>query len=439
MLSRIYTPPVTPYSRPQGSGAQRGLPSATEENRQGLPAAQPQAAPQQLTPQPDQGVSTSASSGLQSVQYDRFQKIPLDAVLHDFRNTVTALGADDQTRSEVDAYLKVVSLQGNKEQPEVPFIKHALRTAAGTLDQYIAKALGQPSHVVKEWVDALLLQDIDFHSETPFQDASVAAPGSELPKVSAASTAESPAVSQKQLSVQEKSQLQDLITKAKSARDAQQNDVADQQIQAALALLDGKEQPDLEGKIWRLQGRFQQQDGQWEQSVSSYTQAAQCFQQANLPQKQADTLQAMASVLEDHGQFEQAKTAYQQALGLQGQSDSLKTQVRLLNDLGRVDLRLGNTQDAIQSLEKASKLSQEAQLSGQGSSDILSNLGAAYRKAEQFQDAAMAYQNAAQAAQSVKDKGRYTYSLQQYAAVLVEAGKPAQAMKALQRLSRLQA
>src|SRR5690606_21177103 len=102
------------------------------------------------------------SNGLQSVQFDQSQKIPLDAVLHDFASTMNALGADEQTRAEVGAYLRVVCLQGNKEHPEVPFIKHSLRTAAGALDQFIAQALGQPSQVVKEWVDALLLQNIDF-------------------------------------------------------------------------------------------------------------------------------------------------------------------------------------------------------------------------------------------------------------------------------------
>jgi tetratricopeptide (TPR) repeat protein len=433
MVSRVYTPPVLPYTRPHGAGsataAPQNTPTATEENRQ---------ATQQAPIPQESGDFQRPSNGLQSVQYNQFQKIPLDAVLNDFQNTMTALGADEKTQSEVTAYLKVVSLQGAKEQPEVPFIKHTLRTAAGTLDQFISNALGQPSKVVKEWVDALLMQNIEYHSDKPLEEilpnsATNAAKGN----ATATTTDNSSTAASDTMTAPQKAQLKSLIETAMAAQKTGNGPDADAKLQTALDQLQNADHPEWEGKIWRLRGRFADQSGDWQKAVSAYDTASQKFADAQLPGKQSDTLHAMASILEDHGQLENAKGYYQQVVGLDSTQGDIAGQVRGLNDLGRVELRLGQADDAIQTLEKAASLRQQANLPPQAGSDILSNLGAAYRKANNLSQSANAYKQAAQAAKDAQDKDRYIQSLQQYAGVLIEGGKPVQAMKALQKLSTL--
>ncbi len=435
MVSRVYTPLIPAYPRSQGVGNGRGpVSSATDE--------------QTAVAQGNANDTNRPSAGLQAVQFDRSQKIPLDAVIHDFKNTMTALGADEQTRSEVAAYLNVVRLQAAKDQPEVPFIKQTLRTAANSLDQFIGKALGQPSKVVKEWVDALLMQDIDYHADLPPVETGAEGngkPNNEEVKFAANATendansdpAQAVPDDTKGLSAAAKTQLKTLIEDAKTSQQADNSADANQKLQQVLDLLSNQDRPDLEGKVWQLKGRFADQSGQWEEAVSCFEQAANRFEAASLPQKQANSLHAMASILEERGQLDKAQAAYQQVVELDTQYGDAKAQLRSLNDLGSLYLHRGDAAQATQTLQQAAQLMQNQPVPPQVQSDILSNLGAAQRKAQDFTQAIQSYQQSLKTAREAKDRSRYTSTLQQLASLFVEANQPDQAMKALQRLKSL--
>jgi tetratricopeptide (TPR) repeat protein len=390
---------------------------------------------------------------LQSVQYDRSQQIPLNAVLGDFHKTMTSLGADDATRAEVGVYLRAISLQGGKPEPDVPFIRHTLRTAANTLDQYIGNALGQPSKVVREWVDALLLQNIDFHSDTPFnppghgesvgEKASPEASGSPAGsgKTQAHSSEQAP---QNTLDTEGKKRLKSLIESAKAAHESGNAEAAANGLEEALAQLKDKGFPEWEGKIHRLYGRFAEGDGAWEKALVAYGQAADCFQSAGRSDREADTRHAMASILEDHDRLTEARDVYRQVLALDEEQtpEDIAAQIRTLQDLGRVDLRLGRTASALDHLTTAVTRSQQAQREGRTlpiglQVDLLSNLGAVYRRAGQGREATQSYREAARLAQVGEDPALYANTLQQYAAILVEGGRNAEAMKVLQAIGTI--
>jgi tetratricopeptide (TPR) repeat protein len=448
MVSRVYTPLITLYNRPQGAGQNRGPVSSPLDDPSGGQKSATRQAPPQVDVQTEGSNARRPSVGLQAVQLDRSQKIPLDAVLHDFRNTINALGADDQTRAEVGAYLRVVSLQGAKAQPEIPFIKQTLRTAAGALDQYISKALGQPSQVVKEWVDALLLQDIDFHTDQPLVDEPTPSakttadtppnPAPEQPDEMADSKAQAAETSQ--LSVTDKTRLKTLIEQAKAEQQAGKPEAAQSRLQAALDLLDGKEHPEWEGKVWHLRGRFYDKSGEWEQAVHAYEQAANRFEAAGRPERQAQGLQAAASILEEHGQMTQALNYYRQVVSLDeqnaAQTGDRSLLARSLNDLGSAYLRSGDAGNAVATLEAAAQSA--GQVPPKAASDIFSNLGAAHRRLKNYEHADQAYRLSLQAAKAGRDKNRYISTLQQMATLYVEAHRPDQAMKALNRLRQLQ-
>ncbi len=435
MVSRVYTPLITPYQRSQNVGNGRGpVSSATEENRQ--PSWNPPGAANGESTEPHK-----PSAGLQAVQYNQFQKIPLNAVIHDFKNTMSALGADESTQAEVAAYLNVVRLQAAKDQPEVGFIKQTLRTAANSLDQYIGKALGQPSKVVKEWVDALLMQDIDYKADIapeeihdPPNTAEEHAQDKPKPPVAEEATAHDEANA---LKTSTKSQLRSLIETAKAQQQQKSYDQADRSLEQALQLLQDKNKPEWEGKIWGLRGRILDQSGQWEKAVNAFDQAAHQFAQANLPQKQSQALQAMASILEDHGELQKAKGYYQQVVALDERANEPATLVRSLSDLGSISLRTGDTAQAISALQKAANHLRNAEVSPSIKGDVLGNLAAAYRKSQDFPNAIENYRQVLGAAKQSRDKIRYTSTLQQLASVYAEANQPEQAMKTLQRLKNL--
>ncbi|WP_373531444.1 tetratricopeptide repeat protein [Vampirovibrio sp.] len=433
MVSRIYTPLIAPYQRSQNAGNGRGpIPADAEPKPGWAPASN----------EPTDTVSAGQSaSGLKAVQYNQFQKIPLNDVIHDFRNTMTALGADENTQQEVSAYLNVVRYQAGKDQPEVGFIKHSLRTAANTLDQYIGKALGQPSKVVREWVDALLTQDIDYKADISAEETTVATQkplheetaGQNLTDASA-EVLEADGLG---LKISAKSELKSLIEAAKAEQQQKHYDRADEKLQAALDLLADKNKPEWAGKVWGLRGKIYDQAGHWEKAVHAYDQAAQQFEQAALPLKQSNALHAMASILEDHGDSQRAKGYYQQVAALDALHADPQTQLRSLNDLGSIALRTGDTTEAIKALQQAASLMPTQTIPPGVRSDLQTNLGAAYRKNREYPKAIASYQQSLGAAKQAKDKARYTSALQQLASVYVEANQPENAMKAMQRLKQL--
>ncbi len=432
MVSRVYTPLITPYQRPQ-QNAGNGNPGSINPDERRAPAWQP--------PQPDQQrapiESGPSNSGLKAIQHNQFQKIPLNDVIHDFNNTMTALGVDDTTQQEVATYLGVVRLQAGKDQPEVGYIKQTLRTAANTLDQYISKALGQPSKVVKEWVDALLMQDIDYKANIAPEEiappkATSQPPGSQEPETAT----ESPALTKPE-TLNVKTQLKSLIETAKTFQSQQQYPQADEKLQTALNLLQDQDKPDWEGKIWGLRGKILDQSGQWQKALNAYEQAANRFAQAQLPQKQSYALQAAASLLEDHGDLQKAKGYYEQVVALDELANDPRTLLHSLNDLGSVALKTGDAAQAIHVLEKAAKFLQTEGVSPAVKSDIQANLAAAYRKNQNYNQAIETYQQSLKTARQAKDKTRYTSGLQQLASLFVEANQPQNAMKALQRLQQL--
>jgi tetratricopeptide (TPR) repeat protein len=453
MISRVYTPPVAPYSRSQRGGLQRGVPTPTEENPSPFRRSDPGDSTKTSQPDGNPASSLAPAAGLQSVQYDRSQQIPLNAVLGDFHKTMTSLGADDATRAEVGVYLRAISLQGGKPEPDVPFIRHTLRTAANTLDQYIGNTLGQSSKVVREWVDALLLQNIDFHSDTPFEPPGRADIAGEKASPEASGNPVGPSETQNQpteqasrnaLDTEGKKRLKSLIESAKAAHESGNAEAAANCLEEALAQLKDKGFPEWEGKIHRLYGRFAEGDGAWEKAMTSYGQAADCFQAAGRSDREADTRHAMASILEDHGRLTEAREVYRQVLALdEGQTPGdIAAQIRTLQDLGRVDLRQGQTTSALEHLATAVTRSQQAQREGQTlpiglQVDLLSNLGAVYRRAGQGQEATQSYREAARLARVGGDAVLYANTLQQYAATLVEGGRNTDAMKVLQAIGAI--
>lgn len=424
MVSRVYTPLITPYQRSHNAGNGRA-PVNSEEGKK--PGWTPQA-----PIQPETGDAERQSAGLKAVQYNQFQKIPLSDVIHDFKNTMSALGVDANTQTEIAAYLNVVRLQAGKDQPEISFIKHTLKTAANSLDQYIGKALNQPSKVVKEWVDALLMQDIDYKADIPLEEAPVT-----TVKPDEQPIAETPQDEPGLVKASAKSRLKSLIEEAKAEQQQKNYDLADEKLQSALDLLADKDKPEWEGKVWGLRGRIYDQAGQWEKAVNAFDEAAVKFERANLPQKQSSALHAVASLLEDHGELQKAKGYYQQVLALDERHGKPEHLLRSLNDLGSIALRTGDTTQAIQSLQKAANLMADQRVSPAAQSDIQANLAAAYRKSQAYDKAIETYRHSLDAAKQAKDRSRYNSGLQQLASVYVEANQPEQAMKVLQRLKRL--
>ncbi len=109
-----------------------------------------------------QGQKQPASDSFTKTNVQPPEKINIKQVLIDFNSTLGAIGASEEVENEVKTYLGLVESQAHKDNPNKKVIVSNLKIAADVLDTYISDTLKKPSKVVKDWVDALLLQNIDF-------------------------------------------------------------------------------------------------------------------------------------------------------------------------------------------------------------------------------------------------------------------------------------
>lgn len=366
------------------------------------------------------------SAGLATVEENLGRHtIKIGTILKDFHSTLNALGADDETRGEVAVYLNAVSIQARQDQPEVPFIKHTLRTAGKAMDRYISHALGEPSSVVKDWVDALLLQQIDYHG-----DASLPAVGQPV-KPSVQNQAESEPAD---LDIEEKRQLKALVDEARQLAASTDTAALEETINQALVLLNGRNRPDVEGKLLGLLARHYDKNGRREMAVSAYRQAGEKFRVADVPDRQARALFAAASILDEAGKLDEAAGLYETVLALDEKTGDAKNRARTLNELGSLHFRRDDSDAALARLKEGYQVMRQLDAPPAFACDLLSNLAAVYRAKKQYVPADKAYKLSLKAARASRDRQGYNSTLQALAAMYLEADRPEDAMNVLSRL-----
>jgi tetratricopeptide (TPR) repeat protein len=394
------------------------------------------------------------SKGLATVSDQNLtQKIHLNAIVEDFKSTMGAIGTSDQVKGEVETYLQVVALQSKKDSPSVPLIKQTLKTAADSLDGYITNALGQPSRVVRDWVEALLLQNIDYKSDIKGSDKASLADGSvpfsseNLPSGSnpmgasvskslGLGSVETPQVAPL-LDRSEKLQLKGYIETSKSLSDAGNLQAAQSPLLDALDLLEGKGNPQLEGKISWMTGKNYDQLRLPKEALPFYQRALDSFEKSGDAEKQAKAAYAVASVHDDLGHFQEAQGYYTQALNLEKSLGNTRSSARIYNDLGGLALRQKDPQGAVTYLKQAFKEGSRPEADPALLPDIFSNLGGAYRAQRDFAQAHKAYQVSLQKSLNLGDQPSVLSTLRNLAAVSLEANKPEKAMAYLQQAKAL--
>ena len=91
-------------------------------------------------------------------------EINISQILIDFRNTVSSIGAPKEIEQRVEEYIRQVETESNLANPRQATIVTALKTAAKLLDDYISQTLKKQSNVVQDWMDAFLLQEVDYRA-----------------------------------------------------------------------------------------------------------------------------------------------------------------------------------------------------------------------------------------------------------------------------------
>ncbi len=91
--------------------------------------------------------------------------INISQILVDFRNTIASIGATSEIEQKVNEYIAMVETEAMKDSPRKETIITYLKTASKLLDDYISETLKKPSSVVQDWIDAFLLQEVDYKAD----------------------------------------------------------------------------------------------------------------------------------------------------------------------------------------------------------------------------------------------------------------------------------
>jgi tetratricopeptide (TPR) repeat protein len=370
-------------------------------------------------------------SSLTSVmEQNKGQKISIESILDDFQKTMDAMGAD-AIRDQTTAYLNVVALEAQKEKPSVSLIKQVLRTAADGLDGYIKSALrlDKPSRVVREWVDALLMQPVEFQAkdpstelspeslkttspftknstpsassdlnpaqpETPIEDSTNTVPASSAgtfvpttAKTVTEKTTMQPSYSQADfasdapssestlglLSSEDRVQFAKLLQESRLRQSLGEYQPAKEALEKSLALLKDKNQPEYEANVLYRLGKLNAAFQHVEDAETAYQKALTLFETLNKPDKKANVLYAMATLWDRQQNFDKAQTYYEKALSEEHALGHPGKASRILNVLGMLQLQKNSPEKAIPYFQQATEQAEVA-ASVQSSSELSSDL-----------------------------------------------------------------
>lgn len=101
--------------------------------------------------------------------FDKFMNSE-DPVIHildivkDIKGTMTHLGVPREIGNVAIQDLKDIQNEANKENPSISVVQGKLFKIADSIDQFVSSELGQPSTVIRQWVDSILMQKIDYQA-----------------------------------------------------------------------------------------------------------------------------------------------------------------------------------------------------------------------------------------------------------------------------------
>lgn len=285
------------------------------------------------------------SSGYkQTIDYST-GKVNISQIIVDFKNTLKAIGSSKEINNEVETYLKLVELQSLKENPSPKIIKSNLLNAAVILDGYIEETLNKPSGVVKNWVDALLLQKVEYKSDKTAENTQkpLLNPSEQTTGRKESQNSTNNAL-KKTSSVTRNSdnlrpadiKLEELYKKAEKIVDSGDFGKALSVYEKLIPFSKKIQNTDIETKLYMDKAYIHDENGDISDALKSYNKAANIAFKSGDQKVQAQAHYNMASIYDDFGKTDAALNHYYEALSLDGQVENLKGQSVTLNDVGNV-------------------------------------------------------------------------------------------------------
>jgi len=270
--------------------------------------------------------------------------VNISQILSDFKNTVVAIGAPQELEQEVYDYLNLAKIQSQKASPSRGIIRTNLKNAAEILDDYITKTLNKDSKVVSNWIDALLLQKVDYEYKDRIksqeksinrQVANNFAPEQSEPAITEPDIVSEKPPEQKQFNP-DITRLKVYIRKFEKLAEGDDFQRALLQGNKALNLAEKLGKEKAQAKIYLEFGNIYDTMADIPSALENYHNAAMIAAGAADFKTQASAHYNMGSIYDDLGLTDVAIGHYFKALGLDGELEGLGSQAQTLNDIGNI-------------------------------------------------------------------------------------------------------
>ena len=268
--------------------------------------------------------------------------INISQILRDFRNTGVAIGAPEEIMDDVDSYIKMIEKQAKSEAPDKFIVHSNLKNGAILLDKYISETLQRPSKVVENWVEAILLQQVNYnYDENQVNDLlSVKFPKSkekkeEIQPGNEISQAEQPVVDEAKKSyvVPQDTQLKNLFLKAKKLSFAKDYKTAMETFKNALDRAVEIKDSETESKILYEIGNIYDKNDYLAQALTSYNHSIKKTNDLNV---KAKAHYSMAQIYDDVYQYESAIDHYISTISYAGETENIAVQSTSLAKIGKI-------------------------------------------------------------------------------------------------------
>lgn len=295
----------------------------------------------------------------------------IQQILIDFKSTINAIGASEEVEEEVNGYLDLIDKQTQKENPNKKIIISNLKVCASLLDNYISETLNKPSKVVNDWVEALLMQPIDFKADKTLTKGAFETITGEPPqtaKLAQEKLAQKEAAGVKQ---QEEIVEQPQVEENNEIKEAEQTEQIVQQeniekteniseniteIQTLIEKADSmanantKSAMDLYSEAFKLaqkendksmMAQIYSKIGSLQNSTNNLARALDCLNASTLLAYECGEIELMAQnhaqmgkIYDEKGMFEPAFNHYHRSVALNGELEKLDEQTETLTQVG---------------------------------------------------------------------------------------------------------
>ncbi|MFH0702559.1 MAG: tetratricopeptide repeat protein [bacterium] len=244
---------------------------------------------------------------------------------------------------EVSGYLGLVKLQSQKPKPSQNIVKSNLKNAAEILDEYITKTLNKPSKVVTGWINALLLQNIEY--KTPI-NASESIETKITSKINEEKIQENIDLDKQQI-IQEKPEtkistdpenikLNNLYKQSEKFLNLNEYDKAllnyEKVLESAKSIGNKYVETDASMDI----AYIHDVNNNLSLALENYNNAANLAKFTGDRKTQAKAYYNMATIYDDVGKSDLALEHYHASLGFDGDTENLKAQATTLNNIGNI-------------------------------------------------------------------------------------------------------